>query len=293
MTLVPVFEASKTITGTWTGVDYDYPVGIAQARDAVRQGYELRGVAFVAEDTPQSGWLEFRRYVRNGFHFYTTDTSGEHLQGWTYQPLAPKAYLQSISSPPSPRMVALRRWYSASTQVGNAHFFAADVAVTPPPAGWTEEDPTHVHTGWVRKPMRAAMQVTYDGSGTPQGIRVTGGNATGQTVQLNGQIYVMQADDVLVPAGPGNWVGFSKSGGGDWHFESASAQPDQGTPAGKADFTTFVREGEAEVALLDENRSAQGDPDFGYKYSLTIRDSLDRSIMFDPQIVNRAPVVTV
>lgn len=295
MALVPVFQASKVISGTWSGTDFDYPVGADAARDSVNDGYSIDGVAFVAEDTALPGYNAFTRYVRNNFHFFTTNTQGENLTGWTLAPADKTAYMLPVSSAQPSGAVALQRWWSGSSQTGVAHFFAADTAVTPVPSVFVAEDPTHVHTGWCLKPARVEFQVTYNGNGQASGISVTGGNAVNTVVSLpDGSSYTLEADDALVAYGVGNWLRFNKAdpASARWHFYGLQVTPTNGTPPNHAVFSTILSADEWRLAVVDEDDD-NSHGDYAYKYTLQIYDEVtDRVVDFDPKIINRAPAVT-
>lgn len=295
MALVPVFQASKFITDLpWTGIDYDYPVGIEAAKLALADGYNIDCVAFVAQDTPTPGYVKFQRWLCNRFHFYTTDTRGESLNGWTQVDATQTAYLMAPTGTPVPGMVNLARYVSPSRQTGVGHFFCAKPSVTPPPPGWSLEDATGAHTGWVYTPARVDLVVDYNGNGQSSGITVTGGNATGQTVTIDGLNYVMQAEDALVGFGAGNWVSFTrKPSTFNWHFADISiVKANPNTPDSLARFEKLFSNDHFQLSVIDDDEDTSSIL-YAYKYTLTIQDDdNDQPIVFDPKIINRAPAVT-
>jgi hypothetical protein len=293
MALVPVFQASKRITGAWSGIDYDYPVGVAAARQSMLGGYSIDTVAFVAQDAPTTGWVPFLRYAQRGFHFYTTNTVGESLNGWTATPAATTAYLQSnATTPHGTGMAQVQRYVSSPGQTGIAHFFTADTTQTPPPAGFTLETSGAQHTGWVTSPTRVEFQVSYNGNGQASGVTVTGGNATGTTVDIGGTNYVMQADDALVAYGAGNWIRYSKADRNDWHIAGIQIVPsDSSTPPSYATFDTIMNNSDTQLTVIDDDSAGAG-TDVSYKYTLQVYDvALDRVIDYDPRIINRSPSI--
>jgi hypothetical protein len=280
MTVTPVFQVKKNLGAAY---DHDYVVGLPAAQAAVASGYEIDCVAFCAQDGTGTGLLEFKRYLDGGYHFYTTNPADEHLRGWTYTPASTTAWLYAPASVPIDGWVNLARYVDAS--YGWAHFFTADTTHNPPPAGYAVE-PTG-RTGWVRPVTRVEFTVSYDGSGQASGVTVTGGNATGQHVTIDGTDYVMQADDALVGFGAGNWIRYTRdpSDTHDWHFDDVVvAGPSNAT------FTRVTYADDLRIALVDDDEN-NASSDEAYEYTLKIKDVPgDRTISYDPKLINRTSI---
>ena len=282
MALAPVFQLSKTMPNG--GVDYDYVLGLPTAQAQEASGYTIDCVAFVGQDAPGNNLLELKRYVHDGFHYFTTQPGAE-VNGWNYVPLPTKAYLLPTTQAQPDGMVQLHNYVRI---VGGEwiHFMSADLATNPVPPGYTPY--SAAHTGWCKAPTRVEFTVNYNGNGNENGsgVTITGGNATGEKVTLYGAEYTMTPADAYVQFGIGNWIAFNKADAVDtWHIQDLNESSNSDVRFRKVTFS-----GDQRIAVIDDDNDA-GNTDEGYKYTLSLFDvTNDKVIVFDPKIVNRGAI---